>query len=433
MSAAPTSSLDDASSGTRKQKSFEVMAKITKALAREILDSRGNPTLEVSAFSDNNVGIFSVPSGASTGSHEALEKRDGDKNRFNGMGVLKAVEIIEKTISPALTGLDPSDQRKIDGEILRLDGTSNKTNLGGNATTGVSIACAKLAAKIKGAEVFEHLRSLADIKSSRQTPLLFMNLINGGKHSQSPLAFQEYHIVPQTDSVAEALEIGVETQYALKKKIVDVLGTSSANLGDESGFVLENPSVKKPLELLLEVMEENKLMNKIKLSMDVAASSFYKDGAYEFDGKKYSGDELMEFYARLINLFPIISIEDPFYEEDFGRFANLLALKQIHVVGDDLTVTNTARLKEAVLKRSVDAIIIKPNQIGTLTETLEAMKFARDNNIECVVSHRSGETNDDFIADLAFAFGCYGLKTGAPNGGERVAKYNRLLDICKQK
>lgn len=405
---------------------------ITKITAREILDSRGNPTLEVTARADDKTGVFSVPSGASTGSHEALEKRDGDKSRFNGLGVLKAVEIIEKTISPALGGFDPADQRKIDSELLRLDGTANKNNLGSNSTIGVSIAVTKLAAKIKGVEVYEYLKTLADIKPSRQTPLLFMNLINGGKHSQSPLAFQEYHIVPQTDNVAEALKLGVEIQTALKNKIVENLGTSSANLGDEGGFVLNSPLVRKPLEFLLEIIQEKKLLDKVKFSLDVAASSFYRKGTYEFDGKKYSGDELMEFYATLINSFPIISIEDPFYEEDFGKFAKLLALKQIRVVGDDLTVTNTARLKEAVLKQSADAVIIKPNQIGTLTETLEAMKFARDNNVECVVSHRSGETNDDFIADLAYAFGCYGLKTGAPNGGERVAKYNRLLEISSK-
>ncbi len=418
--------------------------KITKVSAREILDSRGNPTLEITACADDKIGIFSVPSGASTGSHEALEKRDGDKSRFNGFGVLKAAEIIEKTISPALGGFDPADQKKIDSELLRLDGTSNKTNLGGNSTIGVSIACAKLAAEIKGVEVFEHLKTLAEIKPTRQTPLLFMNLVNGGKHSQSPLAFQEYHIVPQTEDIEEALRLGVEIQYALKKKIVKNLGTPSANLGDEGGFVLDTPSVKKPLELLLEIIEEQKLLDKVKLSLDVAASSFYKNGLYEFDGKpgnaygctlpgkKYSADELMEFYAALINSFPIISIEDPFHEEDFESFAKILALKQIHVVGDDLTVTNTSRLKEAMTKKSVDAIIIKPNQVGTLTETLETMKLARDNNIECIVSHRSGETNDDFIADLAYAFGCYGIKTGAPHGGERVAKYNRLLKISSK-
>ena len=406
--------------------------KITRIAAREILDSRGNPTLEVSACADEKVGVFAVPSGASTGSHEALEKRDGDKNRFNGLGVLKAVETIEKIISPALAGFNPADQKKIDSELLRLDGTANKTNLGGNSTIGVSIACAKLAARINGQETFEYLKTLSDIKPSRQTPLLFMNLVNGGKHSQSPLAFQEYHIVPQTNDIGAALRLGVEIQRGLKKKIIENLGTASANLGDEGGFVLDTPSVRKPLELMLAVVEENKLLDKVKFSLDVAASSFYQNGGYEFENKKHGAEELLAFYNSLVNSFPIFSMEDPFYEEDFNNFSKILALKQIHIVGDDLTVTNAARLKKAISKKSLDAIIIKPNQIGTLTETLETMKLARDNNIDCIVSHRSGETNDDFIADLAWAFGCFGLKTGAPHGGERVAKYNRLLKIASR-
>lgn len=407
------------------------MSKITKVSAREILDSRGSPTLEVSAYSDQNVGTFSVPSGASTGIHEALEKRDGDKSRFRGLGVLKAVESVEKIISHALSGFDPCDQKKIDGELLRLDGTSNKTNLGGNAAIGVSIACAKLAAKLNGIETFEYLKTLRNIKPSRKTPLLFMNLVNGGKHSQSSLAFQEYHVVPMVEDIEESLDIGTKIQYGLKKKLVEKLGSSSANYGDEDGFVPSTSSVKKPLELLLEVIEENKLLDKVKLSLDTAASSFYNGLAYEFDGKKYSPDELLSFYDLLINSFPIILIEDPFFEEDFSSFAKLLSQKKIHVMGDDLTVTNSSRLKEAVSQKSIDAIIIKPNQIGTLTETLEAMEMARENNIECVISHRSGETTDDFIADLAYAFGCYGIKSGAPHGGERVAKYNRLLKITK--
>ena len=407
------------------------MGKITKVSAREILDSRGNPTLEVVAYAEDKSASFSVPSGASTGSHEALEKRDGDKSRFRGLGVLKAVESVEKIISPALAGFDPKDQKKIDSELLRLDGTSNKTNLGGNATIGVSVACAKLAAKLEGIETFEYLKTLRNIKPSRKTPLLFMNLVNGGKHSQSSLAFQEYHVVPIVEDVEESLDIGTKIQYGLKKKLVEGLGASSVNYGDEGGFVPNTSSVKKPLELLLEVIEENKLLDKVKLSLDVAASSFYKNGAYEFDGKKYSPDELLSFYDLLINSFPIISIEDPFFEEDFSSFAKLLSQKKIGVVGDDLTVTNSARLKEAIAKNSIDAIIIKLNQIGTLTETLEAMELARENNINCIVSHRSGETTDDFIADLAYAFGCYGIKSGAPHGGERVAKYNRLLKITK--
>ncbi|MBI4119001.1 MAG: phosphopyruvate hydratase [Parcubacteria group bacterium] len=407
------------------------MNKITQIKAREILDSRGNPTLEVTAASEDVSASFSVPSGASIGLHEALEKRDGDKKHFRGLGVLGAVKTINEAISAALTGLDPTDQKKIDATLLQLDGTANKTNLGGNTIIGVSIACAKLAARTQKKEVFEHLQTLADIKPSRSTPLLYMNLVNGGKHAQSRLAFQEYHVVPLTDDVETALDLGTKIQYELKKKIVESLGVTSANYGDEGGFVPSAAEVKKPLELLLQILEEHKLSDKVKLALDVAASSFYNNGEYEFNGQNHSADEFLDFYGTLINSFPILSIEDPFYEEDFKRFAQLLSHKQVKVVGDDLTVTNPARLKEAIAQKSIDAIIIKPNQIGTLTETLETMRLARENNIKCIISHRSGETSDDFIADLAFAFGAFGLKAGAPHGGERVVKYNRLLEICR--
>ncbi|MBI2052454.1 MAG: phosphopyruvate hydratase [Candidatus Sungbacteria bacterium] len=407
------------------------MSKITQIRAREILDSRGNPTLEVTAASEDVSASFSVPSGASIGSHEALEKRDGDKKRFRGLGVLGTVKTIDEIVSPALTGLDPANQKKIDAALLQLDGTANKTNLGGNTIIGVSIACAKLAARTQKKEVFEHLRSLADIKPSRSTPLLYMNLVNGGKHAQSQLAFQEYHVVPLTDDVETALDWGTKIQHELKEKIVESLGATSANYGDEGGFVPSAAEIKKPLELLLQILEEHKLSDKVKLALDVAASSFYNQGQYEFNGQNHSADEFLDFYGTLINSFPILSIEDPFYEEDFKRFAQLLLYKQVKVVGDDLTVTNPARLKEAITQKSIDTIIIKPNQIGTLTETLETMRLARANNIECIVSHRSGETSDDFIADLAFAFGAFGLKAGAPHGGERVVKYNRLLEITK--
>ncbi|MDP3764097.1 MAG: phosphopyruvate hydratase [bacterium] len=407
------------------------MSVLTKIEAREVLDSRGNPTLEVTALAENISASFSVPSGASTGSHEALEKRDGDKNRFRGLGVLGAVENINKIISPALSGIDPSEQKQVDSALLKLDGTSNKSRLGGNATIGVSIACAKLAAQLKNIEVFEHLKTLANIKNSHKIPYLYMNLVNGGKHAQSKIAFQEYHVVPMVDDIETALDIGTKIQYALKKKLAEGFGVSSANYGDEDGFVPTFSDVKKPLEILLQIIEENKLLDKVKLALDVAASSFYEKGKYNFNEKNHTSDELLDFYQTLTNSFPMLSIEDPFYEEDFGRFAELLAQKKVKVVGDDLTVTNPARLKEAINQKSINAIIIKPNQIGTLTETLETMKLARENNVECIVSHRSGETTDDFIADLAYAFGTFGIKTGAPHGGERVSKYNRLLKITK--
>ncbi len=405
--------------------------KITQIKAREILDSRGNPTLEVTAWANAASSSFGVPAGASTGSHEALEKRDGDPERWRGLGVLKAVENVNQKIAPVLIGTDPTDQKKIDAVLLQLDGTANKSSLGGNAIIGVSVACAKLAARVNNTEVFEHLRTLADIKPSRPAPYLYMNLINGGKHAKSQIAFQEYHVVPLSEDIEGSLELGVKIQHELERKLIGDLGPASANYGDEGGFVPAGGGVKKPLELLLQVLEENKLLDKVKLALDVAASSFYKNGKYDFDGRSHSADEFFDFYGTLINSFPMLSIEDPFYEEDFGRFAQLSAQRQVKVVGDDLTVTNTARLKEAIAQKSIDAVIIKPNQIGTLTETLETMRLARENGLDCIVSHRSGETTDDFIADLAYAFGVFGLKAGAPHGGERVVKYNRMLQLTK--
>lgn len=418
------------------------MAKeIEKVEAREILDSRGNPTLEVEVFADGKsgpsallrTGKFAVPSGASTGSFEAVEKRDGDSDRFNGLGVLSAIKAVNTEINQALIGLDVTNQKKIDETLIALDGTPDKSRLGGNSIIGVSIACAKAAALLNGQEVYEYLKGLEEIKPSRATPLLFMNLINGGKHARSKVAFQEYHIVPQTESVEEALEIGQEIQSSLRDLITEELGAFSTNSGDEEGFVLDTDSVEKPLELLARVIKENNLEEKVKLSLDVAASSFYEDGMYLVGGKKLSKIEFKQLLADLVEKYKIISVEDPFEEGDFAGFRGLREETGVKVVGDDLTVTNSTRLAQAIEEKSIDSIIIKPNQVGTLSETLATMKMAREKGIDCIVSHRSGETDDDFIADLAWAFGVYGLKAGAPRGGERAAKYNRLWQIQDHK
>jgi len=263
-------------------------------------------------------------------------------------------------------------------------------------------------------------------------PFLFMNLINGGKHAQSKLAFQEYMIVPQIENVEEALNIGTLILNDLKKLIVEKLGPQSANIGDEGGEVPDTADVRMPLSLLQEVIDKNNLSEKVKIALDIAASSFYENGKYLIGDKEFTAGQLLEEYLAITKQFPIIfSIEDPFFEEDFENFAKLKEQFKGLVVGDDLTVTNIARLKQALAKKSINAIIIKPNQVGTLTETLQTMKMARDNGIECIVSHRSGETDDDFIADLSYAFGCLGLKSGAPQRGERVVKYNRLNLISK--
>ena len=402
------------------------MSKITKITAEEIKDSRGNPTLKGIGWVGDGWGSFSVPSGASTGAHEAHELRDEDNK-----GVTKAIEKVNNIIAPALIGQDVLSQKEIDKIMLGLDSTPNKEILGGNSMIGVSIACAKVAAKISGVEVFEYLRTLAEIKPSRKTPYLYMNLINGGKHAKNDLAFQEYHIVPETEDVEEAVEIGITIQNTLKEIIFKDLGEDSVTLGDEGGFAPKISDIRQPLFYLRAAIKQNDLERKVRLALDVAATSFYQNGVYKIDGKDISKGELLNIYNSLIEEFNLLSIEDPFYEEDFESFKKLKENNETIVVGDDLTVTNKNLLQEAIERGSINAMIIKPNQIGTLSETLETMKLAQENNIELIVSHRSGETDDDFIADLAYAFNCFGLKSGAPLKPERKVKYDRLIKISK--
>lgn len=407
--------------------------KISKIVAGEIKDSRGNSTLQITVWVGEISGSFSVPSGASTGFHEAHELRDSD-----GKGVTNALNKINNIIIPALLGQNVFDQNRIDEIMIELDGTPNKDNLGGNSMIGVSIACAKAAAKVKGVETFEYLRTIQlaselavnKIKPSKKFPHLYMNLINGGKHAKNDLAFQEYHVVPMVDDVKEAVNMGIAIQNSLKNIIQTELGEESIILGDEGGYAPKISDIRRPLEFLVKAIKENNFEDKIRLALDVAASSFYFDGVYKVDGKNISKDELTNIYNSLIEEFNLFSIEDPFDEEDFSDFTRLKEdNKNLFVVGDDLTVTNKFLLKKAIDEESVNAMIIKPNQIGTLTETMETMKLARENGVELIVSHRSGETEDDFIADLAFAFGCFGLKAGAPTKPERMVKYKRLIQI----
>lgn len=403
-------------------------ATITHIKAREILDSRGNPTVHATVVTSSGaMGTFAVPSGASTGTHEDLELRDGDKDRFGGKGVLKAVRAANHEIANALIGMDAADQRKIDNTMLALDGTKNESRLGANAILAVSIAAAKAAAAAKGVQVYEHLQDLIHIKPSRKVPFLYMNLVNGGLHASSKLAFQEYLIVPQTPDVTEALNIGTTIMHGLKKTIAEKYGFISANIGDEGGFVPDIENVSEPLELLMEVAKKAGYADKIKLGMDVAASSFYEDGKYRLHDNLQTAEHMRLLYEKQIRDFPIQSIEDPFGEENFDDFASLKG--NTIVVGDDLTVTNKNRLQTAIDRQAIGGIVIKINQIGSLWEALETMEFARKNGIELFVKHRSGETTDDFIADLAYAFGAYALMAGAPQRGERVAKYNRLWEI----
>jgi enolase len=388
---------------------------ISKIQAEEIKDSRGNPTIKVTISVGISSGSFSVPSGASTGVHEAHELRDAD-----GKGVKNAIDKINNTIAPALIGQDVLNQKEIDRIMIELDGTANKDNLGGNSMIGVSIACAKVAAKATGVEVYEHLRILAEIKPSRKVPHLFMNMLEGGKHARNGVAFQEYLIVPETDNVEEAVNIGLQTIDALK--IIE----TDADTGYEGGVAPKVNDIKTPLQYLRKVIGKNK----VHIALDCAASSFFENNLYKVDDKNISKEELLDIYDSLIQEFNLFSIEDAFDEEDFESFAELKKQNpNLLIVGDDLTVSNIVLLKKALQEESLNAMIIKPNQIGTLSETLETMRLARENNIELIVSHRGEETDDDFIADLAFAFGCFGLKAGAPTKIERMVKYERLIKI----
>jgi len=404
--------------------------KITDIKAEEILDSRKNPTLKVSVFAEDIVGIFEVPSGASTGKYEACELRDDESGKGH---IQKVINQIETIIKPALIGKEVNQQAQIDQIMLDLDGTPQKTKLGGNSMIGVSIACVKAAAQEKGLEIYEYLRTIAEIKPSRTEPYLYFNLINGGKHAKSNLAFQEYHIVPQVETIKESVKICREVQNKLDEIILDEFGEVYKK-GDEGGIALPVNDIDVPLYLLKKAVGRVGYTDKIKFALDVAASSFYNHdkNVYEFMGEEKSTSQMIKLYEKITKEYPMISIEDPLDEEDFDGFALLQKnLPRIKIVGDDLTVTNKIRLQKAIEEKSIKAIIIKPNQIGTLSETLNTIKLARDNNIDCIVSHRSGETMDTFISDLVYAFGCFGIKAGALGPKERDVKYDRLINITQ--
>lgn len=418
--------------------------KITDIVAEQVFDSRNCPTLKVTVYTLGNEGTFLVPSGKSTGKYEACELRDPSIDEASGKkGINIAIEKIHNIIKPALIGQDVTDQSEIDKIMIALDGTPQKTNLGGNSMIGVSIACAKLSAKVLDIETFEHLRNLSSIKPSREVPFFYFNLINGGSHVLRPdsgqaktkIAFQEYHIVPQTTDPKESVKICQDVQNKIKE-ILKSKGNENIEYGDEGGVVLPTEDVLEPLSLLLQATNELDYKEKIKFALDVAASSFYdhENHVYNFMGKSWKTDEMIALYKKICDEFDILSIEDPLDEEDFEGFAKLQKeIPEIKIIGDDLTVTNSIRLKEAIDKKSVSGIIIKPNQIGTLSETISTIKLARENNIECIVSHRSGETIDDFIADLACAFLCFGLKSGALGPKERDVKYERIINIINKK
>ena len=404
------------------------MATIEAVIAREILDSRGNPTVEVEvALSDGVVARAAVPSGASTGAFEASELRDGEA-RYGGKGVEQAVTAVWDELQPALLGFDASEQRLIDQTMIDLDATPNKSRLGANAILGVSLAVARAGAESAELPLFRYVGG----PNAHTLPVPMMNILNGGAHADTDVDIQEFMIAPiGASTFREALQQGAEVYHALKS-VLKAKGLSTG-LGDEGGFAPSLSSNASALDLIAEAIATTglKLGDDIALALDVAATEFYTDGAYSFEGKSRTSQEMAQYYASLVDAYPIISIEDPMDEEDWDGWLEVTQLlgARTQIVGDDLFVTNPARLQRGIDGGQANALLVKVNQIGTLTETLDAVKLAQSNGYRCMMSHRSGETEDTTIADLAVATDCGQIKTGAPARSERVAKYNQLLRI----
>ena len=399
--------------------------KIIDVKAMEILDSRGFPTVSVKmTFDGGFVTVASVPSGASTGSNEALELRDKDPNRYLGKGVLKAVSNVNEVIKPAIINQDFKDVASLDAVLKDLDGTLNKSKLGANAILPVSLAFIKGLALGSGKELYEYFEN-----SDCKMPTCMLNILNGGMHAFNNVDIQEFMIVPQRKRMQEQLRIASEVFHNLKK-ILEEKGYSSA-VGDEGGFAPNLGSNKEALDLIVAAITKAgyKPGEDVALALDVAATSLYQDGKYKIDGKLLDFDELMAYYKMLIDEYPIISIEDPLYEEDFEGFAKMGKMFDIQIVGDDLFTTNPVLLQKGIDMQAANAILIKANQIGSVSETIEAINLAKANNYNIVISHRSGETLDTFIADFAVGLGIPMIKTGSISRGERICKYNRLLEI----
>jgi enolase len=405
------------------------VATIDAVGAREILDSRGNPTVEVEvALDDGTMARAAVPSGASTGQFEAVERRDGDTTRYGGKGVEQAVLAVLDEIGPELVGYDASEQRLVDQVMNDLDGTPNKARLGANAILGVSLAVAKAAADSAELPLFRYVGG----PNAHVLPVPMMNILNGGAHADSNVDIQEFMIAPVgAATFAEALRWGAETYHALKS-VLKGAGLATG-LGDEGGFAPDLGSNRDALDLIAKAVEKAgfTLGEDIALALDVAATELYDDGGYRFEGTTKTADELVDYYAGLVEAYPLVSIEDPMSEEDWAGWKTITARlgERVQIVGDDLFVTNPERLQRGIDERSANALLVKVNQIGTLTETLDAVALAHRNGFRCMMSHRSGETEDTTIADLAVATDCGQIKTGAPARSERVAKYNQLLRI----
>ena len=404
------------------------MSKIKDIKAREILDSRGNPTVEVDVLLESGAkGRAAVPSGASTGSKEALELRDNDPKRYQGKGVIKAVNNVNTIIKGTLIGLESSHQRQIDETMIKLDGTENKTNLGANATLGVSLAVLKATAKEKNIPLYKYFGDEISL------PRPMMNILNGGAHADNNLDFQEFMIIPNAKSFKETLRIGSEVFHTLKKVLKE--NGFNTGVGDEGGFAPNLNTNEEALDMLMEAIKEAGYTpgKDVNFALDVAASEFYEDGIYNLKGanKKLTSNELVDYYQTLIDKYPIISIEDPVDEEDWKGFRKMTEKygDKIQLVGDDLFVTNIKYLQKGIDNKAGNAILIKLNQIGTFTETLETINLAKENGYKTIISHRSGETEDVTIADLAVALNLGQIKTGSLSRSERTAKYNELLRI----
>lgn len=401
---------------------------IEKVWAREVLDSRGNPTVEAEVTVKGHVISAIAPSGASTGTWEAHELRDGG-DRYGGKGVLKAVENVRGPIAKKLVGMDPTDQRAVDEAMIELDGTENKTNLGGNATVAVSLAVAKAGAMCNGIPVYQHIGG-----DHVTLPVPMLNIINGGKHAGGNLKIQECMIIPAgAPSFTECLRMSTEVYMHLKSLLKSKYGVGAINIGDEGGFAPPLDTVDEALSIIVDAVSDAGYApgKDVYLAIDAASSEFFSNGVYNVDGMDLSAGELLDHYVELTKTHPLISIEDPFFEDDFETTAELTRKvgKGVQIVGDDLFVTNSKRLARGIEQGSANALLLKVNQIGTVTESGDAAQMSFDNGYNVVVSHRSGESEDTTIADLSVGWGSGEIKTGAPARGERTAKYNRLLRI----
>lgn len=404
------------------------MAKISSVVAREILDSRGNPTVEVELTLDNGIrGVAAVPSGASTGAHEAVELRDGG-SRYGGKGVQKALAGIANELAPAILGMDPSDQRTLDKAMITLDGSANKSRLGANALLGISLAAAKAAANDRHEPLFTYLGG----ESATLLPVPMMNILNGGAHADTNVDIQEFMVAPfGAENFAESLRWGAEIYHSLKS-VLKKQGLATS-IGDEGGFAPNLSSNRAALDLILTAITNAGFApgKDVGLALDVAATEFHEAGSYSFEGTSKSSDQMIDYYQELVDAYPLVSIEDPLDENDWDGWISITKRlgDRVQLVGDDLFVTNPTRLADGIARGAANALLVKVNQIGTLTETLDAVQLAHNSGYRSMMSHRSGETEDTTIADLAVAAHCGQIKTGAPARSERVAKYNQLLRI----